>query len=1191
MTREDTDIIVFDAAENNLKHINVRIPLNQITCITGKSGSGKSSLIERVIAKESKRLQKITTGTASEYDKYVRPNFRYIRNLPNAILIKQTQAMRTESSSVATYSGISDGLRDLFLSDGEIVCRCGQHVDNTVDKDQILQVLEQILADETYHFFSLISKNKLIDISLLKSFSSEFAIEKFVVDGKDKIFDIKALSKLSKINKFTIKAFIGSANKSDLASLNLDQFQITSLQVYHAETCHYDFKYNTFCYHCYSLYQSKSISLFTRKQLNRGSGACLSCSGKGNQKAIDFSRLINPKRLITDIDFLNLANNGKAYKYINLQNSYLPRFAKENTIDSSIFFYQMAKQEQEVILRFLEDKLEKYLDHDNLQEFITDKICNICQGSGFNRYALSVFYRNKTIADVLTLTIAEALLFFAETEFQPTLNALNKLALSHIALDRKTNTLSGGELQRLKLVEVITQKSEPLLLIIDEPSIGLHYSDLNNLLSLFRELVAQNNTLLIIDHHPLVIANSDNQIEIGPGSGVRGGNLVVVQESSAETLPLLIKISSSNISAKVTYDSINYHNIISQRVEFPIHQLVCLVGVSGSGKSSLAHYIAENSDEYFDEVIFLSQFTIGRNKRSTVATYLGIAEQLRDLYVSTEQSQLLGLSRGDFSSNSEIGACKVCTGLGGVNGVKCYSCDGQRYNPCILSIVIDEKNISECLKIPIDELSETAPTLFMHEKLNKVLITLIELGLGHLTLGQDIPSVSGGEAQRIKLARYLVDNNNGIVNVDKHNLLILDEPSQGLNNIDSMAVLKILKKLVGYGNSVLVIEHNDIIVAQADFIIEMGPHAGHLGGKVTFAGQAEDYFRQRAKYTVEVKCSVKLENQSQIYPSAAANNKVDTTFFERLEDIYSSYCLVSSEHNVSYFLNKSLMHQHYINYFATSRLFFNPFSSFFINSPLISLDEIEITISRLKKFKLKDVMIDGSLVGISHACELIDNTNCWSILVEAKDFNQAFELGCGWVVILDSNSSLHLSVPMLSLKNKVFAPRNISKNSFNPFYNKCSYCNGLGVVNISDWLILNPMLGILDVGFYQRELAPVIKSKLLRKLKLIVSTFKQQKLFDFSKPFSEYSEQELIIYHQGLPTHNFVKEGGSEAAKRDIIAWPGMVQFLLNNVKYFSEQNTLKFRESLKCKHCAVCGGNKYNQRLNYYLSQTHHEK
>lgn len=1190
MIEDNSDILIFGAAENNLKHINVRIPLNQITCVTGKSGSGKSSLVKGVIAQESQRLQSIVAGFASEFERYVRADFSHIRNLPNSVFIKQEQAMRTVNSSVATYSGLSDGLRKLFANEGEIVCRCGQVVDNVVDKDKIIVVLEQLLGDKTYLFYSLISKNTPIDIAVLKRFRTEYSVDNFIIDDNHKPLDINAISKLSKHKKFSVKALIGIAAKSNLASLQLARFSVKSLQVYDAETCLFYFKHHTFCYHCFSPYRSKSTSLFTRKQLSRDSGACLTCSGIGSQKAIDFPSLINSDRLITDIEFLNLANNGKAYKYVNLQNSYMSRFAKENAIDTSLIFKQMSKAEHAKTFSFLASKFENYLDHDRLQEFITENNCSDCHGSGFNHYSLSVIYNKKTIADVLKLSISEALLFFAEADFKPILSALNKLALGHLALDRRTNTLSGGELQRLKLVEVIIQKTEPLLLIIDEPSVGLHHNDLNNLLSLFRDLVSQKNTLLVIDHHPWIIANCDHHIEIGPGSGAQGGMLVTPDKIRKKPAKSWVTKPTQQLSKMVSFEDINYHNIVRQRVVFPSHQLVCLVGVSGSGKSSLAQYIAKNGQGHFDEVISLSQYSIGKNKRSTIATYLGVADDIRAIYAATERSKFLSLNKSDFNSTVQSGVCKACVGLEQAGDVLCSCCTDQSFNPFILSITIDEINISEFLQVPIDELEEAAPNLFSHKNLHKALITLIEIGLGHLSLGREIPSISGGEAQRVKLAKYLTQYNNSITDTNKHNLLILDEPSQGLNSADSLAVLELLNKLVACQNSLLVIEHNDEILERADFIIELGPQAGHLGGQVIFVGSAEDFFSQRPNYNLVKKNAVQSVAPAELYPSAVANNQVDTSHFDTLEQIFSSYRLISLESRVLHFCDKQKMHLYYLSKLPASRLFFNPFNSFFVNSPFVSREDIEITLLRLQKFMLDGISVAGSAVNLRQAYKLIDNKNCWSVLVEINDFNLAFELGGGWVVAQSQDVFWHLSVPMLSLQEKIFSPKKIVKNSFNLIYNKCQYCDGEGEVDFSDAYVSDPNLSILDIGFYHGDFAQVMKSKLLRKLKSVVSTFSQQGLFDLTRSFNKLTQQELTIYQQGLPMHHFLRKGGRDTAKGDIIAWPGMTRFFLDNIKYFSAQSKQQFVASLIRKQCKACGGSGCNKRLNYYLTKMHNQ-
>ncbi|MBE0471590.1 MAG: ATP-binding cassette domain-containing protein [Methyloprofundus sp.] len=1188
MAIEDSDIVILGASENNLKGIDVRVPLNKITCITGKSGSGKSSLAYQILARESLRLQRISSDIATEYDKYVRPSFNQIKNLPNSVAVKQASAVRTETSSVATYSGLNNYLRKLFVNEGEIRCSCGKVVDNTVSNANITPILNNILGDSAYRFLLLISKNETIDIRKFNGFFKDYGINRFLVDGKERFLDIDGLSRLSKEKKFTVKALVGEGDKSILFDLNLTIFPIDCLQVYHRDECLIDFKHDTYCHHCYSSFQSKSYSLFTRKKLSKLSGACLPCGGKGNIKNINYENLINTEKSIADIEFMRLPNNGKYYRYVNLQNSHIAKICKEYHIRTDVAFINLKETEKEIVLNFLGSKLDRYVDHEKLNQFIIDKPCMECNGSGFNKKALSVFFNNKTISDIYTLTVNSALEFFAKTELHPILDALNKLALGHLELGRATSTLSGGELQRLKLVEIIIQKKEPLLLILDEPSVGLHKNDLYGLFTVFRDIVSQGNTLLIVDHNPWVISQSDNLISIGPGAGEKGGRLFNLDNKVNNANLTYRRDVNPKPTKKITFTDISYRNINRQSFELPLHQLVCLVGVSGSGKSSLSKYISQNIKNTFEEIICLNQFSIGKNKRSTIATYLGVAESLRNIYALAEQSMFLGLDKSDFSSNSKVGACKVCAGLGEFQNMPCYGCNGKKLNSFILSITIDEKNISESLHVPIEELEEKIPSLFMDKKLNSALKTLIEIGLGHLTLGREIPSISGGEAQRVKLAKYLVQNNNTITNPDVHNLLILDEPSQGLDASDSLIVLNILYELVKKNNTVLIIEHNETLINQSDYIIELGPKAGSLGGNITFHGSSEEYISyscdREAGINKFIPVEVPVDNM--LYPSAIINNKVDNAYFEHIDGLYSSYRAPQESPSVIHFENKKEAHDHYMKNFQCAPLYFNPFGFLFVNSPYISSDEIAATLLRLKRFMFEDVFVSGDKVSVSRANQLIDNLNSWSVMVRAKNFNQAFELGAGWVIVEEKGSYWHLSVPMLSIENKVFSNKNITKDSFNLFLNKCSYCSGKGEVNLISNLVSDPALSILDEYFYNTEYASVIKSKLLRKLKVIVETFKSQKLFDFDKPFNKFSGQDLIIYQQGFPSHQFLKKGGRSTAKGDAISWPGMTNFLIENIKYFPVQKKQALVDSLKAIQCSACNGKRYNHRLNYYLKK-----
>jgi len=1192
MVNKDTDIIILGATENNLKNIDIRIPLNKITCITGKSGSGKSSLVDKIISKESSRLQKITDGVASEYDLLVRPSFKEIHNLPNCISIKQECVVRTDNSNVATYSGLNDYFRKLFVDKGQIFCSCGEKVNNTVLSKQIEPLLFELLDDGIYDFYSLISKNKKIEIEKIEKFSLIYNIEYFKVEGKNKNIDLKSISRLDKLKNFTIRAYIGSVHKDNLSVLNLNKFPINTIEVYDSSSCIFNFSFQTFCSNCNLEYQTKSISLFTRKNLSSLSGCCHCCVGKGVLKILNLEKLINKDVPVSDFHFLNIPHNGKSYKYINLQNSYIKKFTLDNHIDE-VNFELLPNDEKVQFLDFISEKLIKYIEHPKVQEFILEEECKECNGSGFNRKATSVLYKNISISQLLKLTISDALTFFNNDSIDLTIKSLMKLSLGHLRLDRKTTTLSGGELQRLKLVDILARDSSSYLLIIDEPSLGLHRDDLQSLMKVFINIINEKNTLLLIDHNPFIISNSDNIIEIGPGSGVKGGYIVKTNTNDFfSDFNLYRKKSNINNTDFISFKNISYNNIIEQDINLPLNRLICLVGVSGSGKSSLASYISKNKKEQFNEIIMLNQFGITKNKRSTISTYIGVSDELRVIYTLTNRAKYLSLTKSDFTSNSFLGACEVCNGDGRLDEIICYGCDGKKINPFILSIMLDGINIYELNNIPINELKGVASTVVSNKKILRSIEVLIELGLGHLTFGTKIPSISGGEAQRIKLAKYFLENSNSILNSNTHNLLILDEPSQGLNTEDSINILKIIDNILSVNNTVLIIEHNDIMVKNSDYIIKLGPKAGDLGGIVNFCGLASDFFRTN-EFSDEFsdEFSHRKTHSSKIYPSAMINNTIDNSYFKKIDDFYLNFKVLSPDFNVLNFNSKGEVYNYYKNNYPNMDLFFNPFCFKFIMSSYVSYDDIKNVFILLNKFGITEVEVDGVSISTEKARSYVDNTNCWGVIVKADNFEQAFEFGNGWVIIKIPSNILNLTTSLLSIENKVIGVRSVTKKTFNLYYNKCQTCKGDGEVKFSDFFIKDYSKNVLDVEFYHELFTKVMQDKLLRKLTLIFSTFNSQKLFNFNKPFKDFSDLDIFIYHYGLSGHKFLKNGGRKSAKEDFIQWPGITNFLVSNSKYFSNELSQSFMKYIKIKKCPVCLGSKYNKELNYYLNEINDEK
>ena len=1184
MQNNPSDIVIIGAKENNLKNLDVRIPINSITCVIGQSGSGKTSLVDKVIAAEAYRLKKITDREASEYDLFVRPDFKSIYNLPNCISINQESIFRTENSNVATYSGINNYLRKLLLEHGEILCTCGNKVYNLVRAEHLIYILKEKLSDDIYEFYFLISKNKIVEIEKIKKLARDYNFDHFKVEGNSKIFNLKEVLRLNSNKKFTIRAYIGKFRKEDISYTRLDSYPINNLEVYHNDNIIIRFYVQTFCHVCFTEYQVKSNSLFTRSKLSELSGCCIDCNGTGQEKIIAFEKLINKNNKTLDLNFLNIENNGKAYKYINIQNSHIKRFLLEKNIDGDCPYELLPSSLRGLILDFLQERLHAYMDSPNIQNFIHINKCNSCEGSGFNSKARSVYYKNNNISDFLQLTISQALDFFHEDFFADlTLRALSKLSLDHLKLNRETTTLSGGELQRLKLVDILSKGVDSSLFIIDEPSIGLHIKDLQNLLKVFYDLVSEKNTLLIVDHNPFVIQYVDKTINLGPGSGANGGYIL---EENAFDSDYSYYRKKTNISSFVNFKNVNYHNINNQEFSLAINKCNCLIGVSGSGKSSLATYIEKNKNVSFDEIILLSQFSIGKNGRSTISTYIGISEDIRKLYSLTNRAQYLDLSKSEFTPNSEKGACDVCKGRGIIGIDICYACDGKKLNPFILSIELGGFNIHELENTPINELLDKIPSLCKSKKISTAIEVLNSLGLSHLTLGQGISNISGGESQRIKLAKYLLQNNNLIIDKCQHNLLILDEPSQGLNKKDTYKILDVIDFLLSKNNTVLIIEHNEFLIKSSDYLIELGPGAGQKGGVVTFCGKSDDYSPGNIAKLVFEKPEKPTENY--LYSSAIINNEIDNSHFLLIDYLYANWLFKGStfllEELVRYFQNRDELYSYYMKKKSSNDVFFNPFSFQFIKSSLISKNQVEQILSLLNKYLFSEIELYGETYSCDKALDIINNNNCWDVTVKASSFEQAYEFGNGWVIVKDGGCTSNFTTSLLSVKDKIFTGRKVDKKSFNIFYNKCNICNGSGVVEYTNFFVADINKSVLDILFYPDEFSKIMNDKLSKKLKVIFDTFESQKLFSFKKPYKTLCEKDLLILHHGLPNHKFLKNNGRSSAIGDYVKWNGLTSFFIENIKIFSISDKEKFLDQIKSINCPDCAGKKHNHAMELCL-------
>ncbi len=928
---DNKKIVIRGARVHNLKNISLKLPRNKFIVISGLSGSGKSSLAFDTLYAESQRryMESLSAYSKQFFDLMDRPDVDSIEGLPPAISIGQAINNRSPRSTVGTVTEIYDYLRLLFSKIGEIHCPgCGKILKKHELKE-IAKEVEKIFKNQNIYLISNISKTyKIIDTNTFKKIKKgDYDVlkieDKFVLiddaiklnpeDYKDKEIGL-VIAKYKMVEKqFDFNALISSISTAmDLSNGYIEFFgeetkkkQIFSNQVY-CEKCNYVFP----------KIEPRNFSF------NSPHGACGECSGLGIKLKIDPELIIPNKKLSLAQGALRLlfkisVNQNLYYKLLEiLKKEYninldlaVKNFSKE---ELNLILYGNEKEENKELKGGIVSYLErKYKDTDS--EYVKSEIekcmrtyeCPLCHGKRLKQEILSIKISGKNISDISAFTIEDSILFFKNLidkkktdlrqrdlfiadritkEILNRLKSVNGVGLSYLALDRSSISLSGGEMQRLRLATQINSSLSGVLYILDEPSVGLHQKDNYKLISALKDLKELDNTVIVVEHDRETILSADHIIDIGPGAGENGGNVIFEGNPSQikkDKKSLTGKYLSGDleIQAPKKYRSGNGKNIEiigasefnlkNINVKIPLGKLVCITGVSGSGKSTLmfeilgkalSHKFTRAKDlpgkhkkinglENIDKVINIDQSPIGRTPRSNPSTYTGLFTHVRDLFANLQESKIRGYRLGKFSFNVRGGRCEECQGNGLVKiemnflpdiYVDCEECHGQRYNADILEIHYKEKNIADVLNMTVLEAMiffKDIPNIY-----NK-LKTLNDVGLSYVKLGQSATTLSGGEAQRVKLATELSRKATG------KTLYILDEPTTGLHFDDIKKLIDVLQKLVDRGNSVFIIEHNLDVIKCADWIIDLGPDGGVKGGEIIAFGTPKDVSMSKKSYT------------------------------------------------------------------------------------------------------------------------------------------------------------------------------------------------------------------------------------------------------------------------------------------------------------------------------------------------------
>ncbi|SEF70116.1 excinuclease ABC subunit UvrA [Vibrio hangzhouensis] len=929
-------IEVRGARTHNLKNVNLTIPRDKLTVITGLSGSGKSSLaFDTLYAEGQRRYVESLSAYARQFLSLMeKPDVDHIEGLSPAISIEQKSTSHNPRSTVGTITEVYDYLRLLYARVGEP--RCPEHktplaaqtVSQMVDK-----VLELPEGSKMMLLAPIVKERKGEHVKTLENLAAQGFI-RARIDGET--CDLSDPPTLELHKKHTIEVVVDRFKVRDNLQQRLAESFETALELSggivavawmdEAEKEDIIFSANFACPYCgYSL-QELEPRLFS---FNNPAGACHTCDGLGVQQYFD------PDRVVMD-DALSIAEGAirgwdqKNYYYFQM----LTSLAKHYDFDLFAPFNSLPKKIQDIVLKgsgrtevefnYVNDRgdirvkrhpfegilntLERrYRDtesnsvREDLAKYISTKSCGSCSGTRLREEARNVFINDTTLPEIVEMSISGAMAFFSSLklegqraqiaekvmkEINDRLHFLVNVGLNYLNLSRSAETLSGGEAQRIRLASQIGAGLVGVMYVLDEPSIGLHQRDNERLLNTLTHLRDLGNTVLVVEHDEDAIRTADHVIDIGPGAGVHGGS-VVAEGTIDDIIASDASLTGQYLSGKreiaipeqrtpmdpkkvVTLQGATGNNLKNVDLTVPVGLFSCITGVSGSGKSTLindtffkiAHTqlngatTAEPSPynkieglEHFDKVIDIDQSPIGRTPRSNPATYTGIFTPIRELFAGTQESRSRGYKPGRFSFNVRGGRCEACQGDGVIKVemhflpdvyVPCDVCKGKRYNRETLEVRYKGKTIDEVLQMTVED----ARTFFDPVPvIARKLQTLMDVGLSYIRLGQAATTLSGGEAQRVKLARELSKRDTG------KTLYILDEPTTGLHFHDIELLLSVLHRLRDHGNTVVVIEHNLDVIKTSDWIIDLGPEGGQGGGEIIAQGTPESVSQVEGSHT------------------------------------------------------------------------------------------------------------------------------------------------------------------------------------------------------------------------------------------------------------------------------------------------------------------------------------------------------
>ena len=925
-------ISIRGARENNLKGIDLDIPRDQLVVMTGLSGSGKSSLAFDTIYAEGQRryVESLSSYARQFLGQMSKPDVDAIEGLSPAISIDQKTTSNNPRSTVSTITEIYDYLRLLYARAGTPYCPIHDIEISSQTIEEMTDIVMQLPERTRIQVFAPLMRGKKGQHKKLITDLSKEGYARVVVDGD--MFDIEEVPELSKNKKHDVDVVIDRlAVREGIETRLSDSLQVAleksggnvTINVIDGEDLH--FSENFSCPECGFTISELEPRLFS---FNAPYGACAECDGLGMKMSVDETLVVPDQEISLDDGAIITWQPISSTYYTQL----LTQAADYYDIDMTVPFKKLSDKEKDIIFNGSEDEIKFKFAQDNgvvrerkmafegvlknidrrynespseytrnvMGQYMREIECKRCDGYRLNDEALAVKVNDTHIGQVVERSVKDGIDFFdnislsaqnekiAEPilkEIDSRLSFLRNVGLDYLTLNRKSGTLSGGEAQRIRLATQIGSRLSGVLYILDEPSIGLHQRDNERLINTLKDMRELGNTLIVVEHDEDTMLASDYLIDIGPGAGEHGGEVVsygtpeeVMADDNSLTgqylsgkreiaLPENYRKPDKKKAFKIK--GARENNLKNIDVNIPLGVLNLVTGVSGSGKSTLVNEILYKSlhhqlyktkevpgehdkvegIEHIDKIIDIDQSPIGRTPRSNPATYTGVFDNIRDVFAQTNEAKVRGYQKGRFSFNVKGGRCEACRGDGILRiemhflpdvFVPCEVCHGKRYNRETLEVKYKDKSIADVLKMTVEE------AYYFFENLPKIkrkIKTLVDVGLGYVRLGQPATTLSGGEAQRVKLASELHRRSNG------KTLYILDEPTTGLHSEDIKNLIGVIQRLVEQGDTVVIIEHNLDVIKVADHVIDLGPEGGEGGGNIVVSGTVEDVIANENSHT------------------------------------------------------------------------------------------------------------------------------------------------------------------------------------------------------------------------------------------------------------------------------------------------------------------------------------------------------